>query len=67
MIMVEVTDMVDTKHMDLNELSAATRENLRSLGYGDRTIYMVNSIWRDLGQFLPSVEKKDAALYPQCQ
>lgn len=44
--------MIDVKHTNLNELSTATRENLRSLGYGDRTIYMVNSIWRDLEQFL---------------
>ena len=50
MIMVDATNMVDTKHMDLNELSVATRENLRSLGYGDRTIYMANSIWRDLSK-----------------
>ena len=70
--------MVDTKHMDLNELSAATRENLRSLGYGDRTIYMVNSIWRDLGQFLGNRSKvpflpiygleylHDRIGYPEC-
>lgn len=38
--------------MNLNELSAATRENLKALGYGKRTICMVNSIWRDLAQFL---------------
>lgn len=44
--------MVDTKNMNLNELSVATRENLKSLGYGKRTICMVNSIWRDLAQFL---------------
>mgnify|MGYP001028455715 FL=1 len=49
--------MIDAKRMNLNELSIATRENLRSLGYGDRTIYMVNSIWRDLGQFLGSRSK----------
>lgn len=44
--------MIDAKHMNLNELSTATRNNLRALGYGNRTIYMVNSIWRDLEQFL---------------
>ena len=44
--------MVDAKSMNLNELSAATRENLKALGYGKRTICMVNSIWRDLAQFL---------------
>lgn len=49
--------MVDTKHMDLNELAAATRENLKSLGYGDRTVYMVDSIWRDLEQFLGNRSK----------
>lgn len=49
--------MIDAKHMSLNELSIATRENLRSLGYGNRTIYMVNSIWRDLEQFLGSRSK----------
>lgn len=49
--------MIDAKRMNLNELSIATRENLRSLGYGDRTIYMVNSIWRDLGQFLGNRSK----------
>ena len=36
--------MVDAKSMNLNELSAATRENLKALGYGKRTICMVNSI-----------------------
>ena len=41
MIMVEVISVIDAKRMNLNELSIATRENLRSLGYGDRTIYMV--------------------------
>ncbi len=46
--------MIDAKHMDLNELSTATRENLKSLGYGDRTICMINSVWRDLEQFLGS-------------
>ena len=49
--------MVNTKHMDLNELATATRENLKSLGYGDRTIYMVNSVWRDLAQFLGNRSK----------
>ena len=49
--------MIDVKHTNLNELSTATRENLRSLGYGDRTIYMVNSIWRDLEQFLGNRSK----------
>ncbi len=44
--------MVDAKSMNLNELSAATRENLESLGYGLRTIQMVNRIWQDLSQFL---------------
>ena len=44
--------MIDAKHMNLNELSTATRNNLRALSYGNRTIYMVNSIWRDLEQFL---------------
>ena len=46
--------MIDTKNMNLNELSTATRENLESLGYGLRTIQMVNSIWKDLSQFLGS-------------
>lgn len=49
--------MIDIRSMALNELSIATRENLRSLGYGDRTIYMVNSIWRDLDQFLGNRSK----------
>ena len=44
--------MIDTKNMNLNELSTATRENLESLGYGLRTIQMANSIWQDLSQFL---------------
>lgn len=44
--------MTDTKNMNLNELSTATRENLESLGYGLRTIQMVNRIWQDLSQFL---------------
>ena len=44
--------MSDTKNMNLNELSAATRENLESLGYGTRTIQMLSYIWRDLSQFL---------------
>ncbi len=44
--------MTDAKKWNLKELSAATRENLKSLGYGLRTIQMANSIWRDLGQFL---------------
>lgn len=44
--------MVDAKSMNLNELSAATRENLKALGYGRGTVSMVNSIWRDLAQFL---------------
>lgn len=44
--------MINTKNMNLNELSMATRENLKALGYGKRTICMVNSIWRDLAQFL---------------
>lgn len=30
----------NAKHMNLNELSTATRNNLRALGYGNRTIYM---------------------------
>ena len=46
--------MIDTKNMNLNELSTATRENLKSLDYGLRTIQMVNSIWKDLSQFLGS-------------
>ena len=46
--------MINTKNMNLNELSMVTRENLKSLGYGKRTICMVNSIWRDLAQFLGS-------------
>lgn len=50
--------MIDAKRMNLNELSSATRENLKSLGYGDRTIYMVNSIWRDLDQFLGNRSKE---------
>lgn len=49
-----------------------------SLGYGDRTIYMVNSIWRDLGQFLGNRSKvpflpiygleylHDRIGYPEC-
>lgn len=49
--------MIDAKRMNLNELSIATRKNLKSLGYGDRTIYMVNSIWRDLDQFLGNRSK----------
>lgn len=49
--------MIDVKHTNLNELSTATRENLISLGYGDRTIYMVNSIWRDLELFLGNRSK----------
>lgn len=57
MIKVEVINMIDAKRMNLNELSTATRENLRSLGYGDRTIYMVNSLWRDLEQFLDNRSK----------
>jgi len=57
MIMAVVINMIDTKHMDLDKLAALTRENLRSLGYGDRTIYMVNSVWRDLAQFLGSRSK----------
>lgn len=57
MIMAEVINMVDAKSMNLNELSVATRENLKSLGYGKRTICMVNSIWRDLAQFLGSRSK----------
>ncbi len=44
--------MINTKNMNLSELSTATRENLKSLGYGLRTIQMVNSIWKDLSQFL---------------
>lgn len=40
MIMVEVINLIDAKHMNLNELSTATRNNLRALGYGNRTIYM---------------------------
>ena len=35
--------MIDTKNMNPNELSTATRENMESLGYGLRTIQMVNS------------------------
>ena len=54
MIIMEVVNMTDTKNMNLNELSTATRENLKSLGYGLRTIQMVNSIWKDLSQFLGS-------------
>ena len=54
MIIMEVVNMIDTKNMNLNELSTATRENLESLGYGLRTIQMVNSIWKDLSQFLGS-------------
>lgn len=46
--------MTDTESMNLKELSIATRENLKSLGYGLRTIQMVNSVWRDLAQFLGS-------------
>ena len=34
MIITEVINMSDTKNMNLNELSVATRENLKSLGYG---------------------------------
>lgn len=49
--------MIDTKYMDLDRLAALTRENLKSMGYGDRTIYMVNSVWRDLAQFLGSRSK----------
>lgn len=44
--------MIDAKEMSLNELTVATRENLKSLGYGLRTIQMANSIWRDLDRFL---------------
>ena len=54
MIIMEVVNMIDTKNMNLNELSTATRENLKSLDYGLRTIQMVNSIWKDLSQFLGS-------------
>lgn len=44
--------MIDIKSMNLEELTIATRENLKSLGYGLRTIQTANSIWRDLEQFL---------------
>ena len=52
MIIMEVVNMIDTKNMNLSELSTATRENLESLGYGPGTIQMVNRIWQDLSQFL---------------
>lgn len=44
--------MINAKSMNLNELSSVTRENLKSLGYGSRTIQMANSIWKELSQFL---------------
>lgn len=50
--------MIDAKRMNLNELSTATIENLKSLGYGDRTIYMIKSIWGDLDQFLGNRSKE---------
>lgn len=46
--------MIETKSKNLNELTMATRENLKALGYGKRTVFMVNSIWKDLSQFLGS-------------
>ena len=52
MIIMEVVNMIDTKNMNLSELSTATRENLESLGYGPGTIQMVNRIWQDLSQLL---------------
>lgn len=54
--------MINTKNMNLNELSLATRENLKSLGYGLRTIQMANSIWKELSQFL--VDRRETPFSP---
>lgn len=64
MIITEVINMSDTKNMNLNELSVATRENLKSLGYGLRTIQMLNCIWQDLSQFLAG--RNETPFQPIC-
>lgn len=50
--------MIDAKNLNYFELVNATRENLKAAGYGSRTIFMVNRIWKDLSQFLGDRSKQ---------
>lgn len=50
--------MINTKNMNLSELSVATRNNLKSLGYCNRTLQMMNHVWNEMSVFLAERKQK---------